>query len=43
MVFHVILSLRILEIGGVGFSESIAVTNDGAEVLGKFQRKLFTK
>src|SRR5208282_6332976 len=43
MVFHVILSLRILEIGGVGFSESIAVTKDGAEVLGKFQRKLFTK
>ena len=43
MVFHVILSLRILEIGGVGFSESVAVTKDGAEVLGKFERKLFTK
>jgi Xaa-Pro dipeptidase len=43
MVFHVILSLRTLEFGGVGFSESVAVTKDKAEVLGKFERRLFVK
>jgi Xaa-Pro dipeptidase len=43
MVFHVILSLRILELGGVGFSETAAVTEDGVEVLGRFPRQLFLK
>lgn len=43
MVFHVILSLRILEFGGVGFSETVAVTDRGAEVLGNFERRLFIK
>lgn len=43
MVFHVILSLRIFELGGMGFSESVAVTKDGAEVLGNFERQVFQK
>lgn len=43
MVFHVILSLRILELGGIGFSETVAVTEDGSEVLGEFPRKLLLK
>jgi len=43
MTFHVILSLRTLELGGVGFSETVAITEDGAEVLGDFERRLFLK
>ena len=43
MVFHVILSLRTLDVGGVGFSETIAVTDDGAEVLGSLDRQLLMK
>src|SRR5208282_6116011 len=40
MVFHVILSLRLEELGGTGFSETIAVTSDGAKVLGDVDRHL---
>jgi Xaa-Pro dipeptidase len=43
MVFHVILSLRTLDFGGVGFSETVAVTDRGAEVLGNFERRLTIK
>jgi len=43
MVFHVILSLRLEELGGTGFSETIEVTSDGAKVLGDVDRHLLIK
>lgn len=41
MVFHVIPSLRIPGVGGLGTSETVLVTDDGAEVLTDFESRLF--
>jgi Xaa-Pro dipeptidase len=39
MVFHMLIGAK----GGIGFSETVLVTDDGAEELTRFERKLFTR
>jgi Xaa-Pro dipeptidase len=43
MVFHLPMSLRDEGQYGVAFSETVAVTDDGTEVLTRMERELFVK
>ena len=43
MVFHLPLSVRVCGRCGASFSETVAVTETGHEVLARFDRELFVK
>ena len=41
MVFHILPALRVLNVYGVGVSETVVVTDHGCEVVTNFDRELF--
>jgi Xaa-Pro dipeptidase len=43
MVFHLVPALLIPGVGGIGNSETVLVTEDGAERLTEFELSLFVK